>query len=398
MEEPMLQTDMQPVDAKGAAEPAECAELAKPADSAQPTATTKPSKFNENSGLGFMWVLIVLNIIAIFMEFVVCLFMKGSSISLDFFSISTALEIVLAAVTTYLLITRRAVARYVTIINAIVSFAISMITQAMVNDLAIESVVSNAIWAGLVIVYFLTSRRAKAVLVRPFAPQTQAQAQEALDRTMWDPKSRNFWLRLLIYFFVFSVMGHWMEMLVQVLVVNGLFPGTVAASDSLTWRDNMNPFFIYGIAVAFCGLALYPIYMLFRRKCRNEAVAYVLSFLVNTLFCVAAELILGYLFNQDYHAWDYRDQFLNFDGQICLLYTLAFGIFASLITWQVYPFLEWCFGHVNKEVFGVIFFASLILFVLIVLTYNIDLDELAPGTQTITQADLYAASTNAADA
>jgi len=138
-------------------------------------------------------------------------------------------------------------------------------------------------------------------------------------------------------------------------------------------------FFIYGIAVAFCGLALYPVFLRFRERFPKRWQAYLASFLVNTLFCVVAELILGFLFNADYSAWDYRDQFMNFMGQICLLYTLAFGVMSSFITWIVYPMMERHISNLNRDVFRIVFVVSCVLFLLIIATYNVDLDTLMPG-------------------
>ena len=34
------------------------------------------------------------------------------------------------------------------------------------------------------------------------------------------------------------------------------------------------------------------------------------------------EYIFGYIFNKDYHIWDYRELPLNYHGQICLLFSL----------------------------------------------------------------------------
>ena len=100
-----------------------------------------------------------------------------------------------------------------------------------------------------------------------------------------------------------------------------------------------------------------------------------MSFLLNTAFCTIAELVLGLLFNADYHAWDYRDQFLTWNGQICLLYTLCFGVMSSVITWFIYPMMERNLTRVNRDVFRVVFGVSCVLFILIVATYNIDMPK-----------------------
>lgn len=41
------------------------------------------------------------------------------------------------------------------------------------------------------------------------------------------------------------------------------------------------------------------------------------------LIVTMVELAAGLLVNRNYTVWDYRDQFLNFHGQICLLFSLA---------------------------------------------------------------------------
>ena len=306
-------------------------------------------------------------------------FIRGGSAAIDWHAVTDVLLMLSQAMVIWLISRRKIYTRQIIIgieCFEILVNAVSMITSGEFEPLTF---IVSSTPPVIVMLYFAFSRRAKAVLAQPWSDHTLREEQEA-SRKLWDPKSAAFWMRLLIYFFIFSIMGHWMEMGVQILVINGLFPGTVASPDSLTWRDNMNLFFIYGIAVAFCGLVLYPVYLKLRERFPHQWQALLASFLFNTLFCVAAELILGFLFNADYSAWDYRDQFMNFQGQICLLYTLAFGIMASIITWCVYPMLENKFSNLNRDVFRLVFAVSCVLFIMIYATYNIDLDTLAPGS------------------
>lgn len=84
--------------------------------------------------------------------------------------------------------------------------------------------------------------------------------------------------------------------------------------------------------------------------------------------------------NRDYSVWDYRNQPVNFMGQVCLVYSLLFTIVAMVVTWAIFPALERLLSRVNRDAFRVIFTVSLVLFLLLVVTYSIDLDTLAPGS------------------
>ena len=335
--------------------------------------------FDEHSGLGFMRFIQIYNILLILVVAVAMIFVRGSSVTFTPSVICSILILLSQAAVVWLIAKRKVYTRQIVVGIELFQLAIDIVEGILQGSFDPSALLFGEIPRYIVILYFLFSRRAKAVLVQPWSDQSIRDSQEEKERKLWDPKSIEFWMRLLIYFFAFSIIGHWMEMGVQILVINGLMPGTIAAPDSLTWRDSLNPFFIYGIAVAFCGLILYPVFLKLREHLPKRWQAYVASFLINTLFCVVAELILGFLFNADYSAWDYRGQFMNFMGQICLLYTLAFGLMSSFITWIVYPMMERNFSYVNRDAFRIIFIVSCVLFLLIYTTYNVDLDTLLPG-------------------
>jgi len=338
-----------------------------------------PKTFDETSKLGFMRLIQVWNVFLILFVAVGMIFIRGASVQFDLPLIAGLLLLLAQAAVIWLIAKRKLYTRQIVIGIEIFEIIVNLAESIAGGLFEPIAFAFSCIPQIVVITYFATSRRAKAVLVQPGSEESIREAQDAKEAQLWDPKSAEFWMRLLIYFFAFSIMGHWMEMGVQILVINGIMPGTIAAPDSLTWRDHLNPFFIYGIAVAFCGLALYPVFLRFRERFPKRWQAYLASFLVNTLFCVVAELILGFLFNADYSAWDYRDQFMNFMGQICLLYTLAFGVMSSFITWIVYPMMERHISNLNRDVFRIVFVVSCVLFLLIIATYNVDLDTLMPG-------------------
>lgn len=254
------------------------------------------ASFDGNSKLGFMRFIQIYNAISVLLSLVALVFVSGrelhgaveSCIAFDM-----ALNIVCMSEIVWLISRRKQHTRAIAIVMYAAIMVSSFVMLAITGAVNPYSVVSNAIASGWPILYFATSRRAKAVLVQPFDMRLRSKELASGSAATWNSRSADFWLRLLIYFFVFSVAGHWMEMGVQVLVVNGIFSGTVAKPDSLTWRDSLNPFFIYGIAVAFCGLVLYPAYLKLKQKMPHVWQAYLASFLLNMAFCVVAELILA---------------------------------------------------------------------------------------------------------
>lgn len=332
-------------------------------------------EFTADSKLGFMRFIQVFNILFILGVAMFLLFVRGTDIHLDARGILIIFELLSIAVTVWLIGHRKIYTRQIVICLCSLVIIAWTIMAVVEGTFGVLSILTDNLSQWFLILYFATSRRAKAVLVQPFKADFRNK-ELAADRKMWNPKSLDFWMRLLIYFFVFSIMGHWMEQFLQILIINGWFPGTIAGPDSLTWRDNWNPFPIYGIAVVICGLALYPLFLRLREKCPKVWQAYILSFLANTLFCTVAELALGFAFNADLQAWNYSDQFMNFQGQICLLYTMAFGVLSSFITWQLYPLMERQFSYVSKDAFRIIFVASAVLYLLIFVTYNVNPDAM----------------------
>ena len=80
----------------------------------------------------------------------------------------------------------------------------------------------------------------------------------------YTPDRWQFWRNVAVYFCVFSVVGHWLE-IVYCSFMN-IF-GIVDA-DSLVWDDPCYPFLVYGVGAAVCTILLVPIKerLIVRRK------------------------------------------------------------------------------------------------------------------------------------
>lgn len=80
----------------------------------------------------------------------------------------------------------------------------------------------------------------------------------------------------------------------------------------------------------------------------NTILEFDTDFLIQDLYCTAfatvMELIFGLTFNKDHSIWDYSNMFLNYKGQICLLFTLIWMIICGLSL----ILLDWIDWHILK--------------------------------------------------
>ncbi len=261
---------------------------------------------------------------------------------------------------------------------------ISVVYSVVVGEFRATQFVFDYFWPLVMLFYFGLSKQARAVLSRPFDFKSR-EAQLKEEEQLWNLKSPLFWRNLLLYFCIFSVVGHWMEWSVCWLIRWGIVPGTYDPNSGI-WRDMLNPFFVYGIAFVFIGLLLFPLKNKLLQVFKgNVPKALLCSFILNTLFCAAIELVLGLACNQPdpvtgkLPLWDYSNMAFNFMGQICLLNTTFFGVMATIMTWLVYPLMEKAFSKIPRDIMNIVTVVVIMFFILVVSMYviNLNLDSLA---------------------
>ena len=212
----------------------------------------------------------------------------------------------------------------------------------------------NGMFYIFLILYFSLSKRVKMTLVNDFSKHDGDYEHDdfTVERKGW-PFIRN----LIMYFIVFSIVGHWMELFMCQFIALGLVQGDLDYSNTMLWRDWLYPFPMEGTAVVIIALVLYPFFIWLKKKFSGNKrwVAYVISFLAGALLCSAIEFSMGLLVNADLQLWDYRENFCNIMGQVCLQNTMAFGAVAAIITWWVYPLMERGIAKVPKDRMTILF-------------------------------------------
>ena len=310
-------------------------------------------KFSEPGKMGFMRVVQILFACHIAVYLVWLMLTSRDAMTYDVSSIMDWIAVVLEGVAFWMFINRYKIARPFVMAMAAICFvvpAVFDIATGRFNLIAITT--SNAFYIFLFF-YFAFSKRVKATLVNDFAKRQgdYEKVDFVVNRRGW-PFIRN----LIIYFIVFSIVGHWMEMGMCQFIIMGVVQGEYDPSNTMLWRDWLYPFPMEGFAVVAIALVLYPLFEWLKKKFpgKKRWIAYVLSFLSGALLCTAIEFSMGLIVNADYQLWDYRENFCNIAGQVCLQNTMAFGVVAAIITWWVYPMLERWIARVPRDIMNIV--------------------------------------------
>lgn len=328
-------------------------------------------------GLGFMAIFQAIFALNIVFMLVMTALVGAGSINFDLSSIMAYVNVIFDGISFWLIWKRSRAARYWVIgfstLNILVAIGLGIATP----DSSIGDVISNC-WLDLILVpCFLFAKRPRRVLTEPFSlTLTREEKLDAWD--IYKPRTWEFWRSMIIYFCLFSIIGHWMEAGFCLLIKYGIVPGIYDPNSGI-WRDYLNPFPVYGFGVLACAIILYPIKNALCDKCKGVVLPLILSFVINSLICAAIELILGFMSNMPdangvYPLWDYSTMPFNFMGQICLQNTLLFGIVATLVTWAIFPILQRAYMSLTKSMQQVLFVGVAVFYAVILCLYVVNIN------------------------
>lgn len=313
-------------------------------------------KYSAPDKMGFMRVVQVAFVAHIFGTVIALLLATRDSLPLSVTLVVDWVTVILEGMALWMLAYRYKLARPFIIGLSIASLVVDLIIRVTTHSFSLLMFISDGLFYLFLIFYFLFSRRVKATLVNDLSSYRPWKEGKdfVIERRGWP-----FYRNLIIYFITFSVLGHWMEMAMCQLIIAGLVEGDYDPSNTMLWRDWLYPFPMEGAAVVLIAVALYPLYDWLRRKYGAGLRAHLLSFVANALTCSLIEFCGGLVVNSHYELWDYRNNFGNIMGQVCLQNALAFGAACSIITWFVYPMLEKWIASLPYDLMNIAFIATL---------------------------------------
>lgn len=222
-----------------------------------------------------------------------------------------------------------------------------------------------------IIIYFAFSKRAKEVFVQPLPERERAAS--AADDSIYPRRFTWPWFRnLIMYYCVFSIVGHWAEIGYCWLIVLGVVMGDYDFSHAQLWDWWLCPYPAEGLAVVLIAVLLFPIKEWLLEKFKGRvAPTLIASFFVNMFVCAAIDFTTGITANADYHLWDYRGLPFNFMGQVLLQNTLVYSAAATLIVWVIYPLMAKALHRAPQNVVNALFFGLVGIYAFLEVLYYV---------------------------
>ena len=146
--------------------------------------------------------------------------------------------VILEGMAFWMFLNRYKIARPFVIGMSIVALVVPAIADMVNHSFSLGMFIVNGMFYLFLIPYFLFSKRVKATLVNDLSWRRGHREDEefVIKRRGW-PFVRN----LGMYFVVFSVLGHWMEMAMCQLIIAGLVEGEYDPTNTMLWRDWLYP-------------------------------------------------------------------------------------------------------------------------------------------------------------
>lgn len=164
----------------------------------------------------------------------------------------------------------------------------------------------------------------------------------------------DFYQEIFIYFWVFSVFGHYLELIWK----NFIF--------KTDWRPIMPTLTPLAPPYGLCAVAIILfVKPLIKKYNQHPFITFGLCTLVSGMveyFCAAViTLIFGYN-----RFWDYSNEPFNINGFVCLRNLITFGVLTTAFIYYVYPYFDKLIKKLPWYQFKIIFW-------LMFLTYALDL-------------------------
>ena len=223
-----------------------------------------------------------------------------------------------------------------------------------------------------VVVYLLSAKGLGSYFLEPDASDRMNDISSSPSALPLKERVRTwpFWRNTSIYFIVFSMLGHWAEILFCRLIILGVFMGDYDPTNIMLWDQWLFPFSAEGIALVMVVLLLHPLKERFLRRFGGRKLPTLLaSFALNLAVCTSIDFLTGMAVNQDYSLWDYRALPFNFMGQVCLQNSLVYSIAATVIVWWAYPAMDRFLNRIPKRVADGLFFGLFGMYLFLAMLY-----------------------------
>lgn len=132
----------------------------------------------------------------------------------------------------------------------------------------------------------------------------------------------NYLFEVLTYFIIYSFLGWVMESIVRTVCEKKL----------------INTGFLHGPFCPIYGIGSIILFLLLRNFENKLVLLFFSGIIVLTFWEYIVGVMLEKIFKTKY--WDYSDQKFNFQGRVCLVNSICWGVLAVLLVKYIHPFIE----------------------------------------------------------
>ena len=197
-----------------------------------------------------------------------------------------------------------------------------------------------------------------------------------VSKSWFAPETWAFWRALIVCFFLFNILGHWIE-LGYCVIIDSLFH--VVADDYAVWDDPWwHPYWVYGFGAVFMTLVFEPIKERLSKNSSSIWGTILKTFLLATFVSMVLELTFGLIVNQPdangkYPFWDNSQLPFNVLNQAWLVNDFFLGFAATIYVWLVFPLICAGFERLKPRTANIVFVLITIGFGLCCLTSYLEI-------------------------
>lgn len=148
---------------------------------------------------------------------------------------------------------------------------------------------------------------------------------------------------ILTYFVIYSFLGWIMESIVR----------------SISERKLINTGFLVGPMCPIYGIGAIIMMLFLDRFENNIPLLFIVSIVVLTIWEYLVGVLLETIFKTKY--WDYSDQKFNFQGRVCLINSICWGILGVLFVKGIHPAIIKILEKVNIQILHIVMFGITVI-------------------------------------
>ena len=178
------------------------------------------------------------------------------------------------------------------------------------------------------------------------------------ESSYFEPHTIGFWRNLLVYLFLFSMVGHAME-IPYTSIMDALF-GIVEEDYAANVDPWYLPYWVYGIGAVALTLIMVPMKIRILKHRKTLWGACLQFFAYAVILCAILETVMGLIINQPdefgvYPFWDNSVLPLNILEQGWIVNDLFLGLVSVLYVWVLFPLCQKAFKLMGEKWANIVF-------------------------------------------